>query len=398
MDPAPLIFVTDQEAVRLNEQARQAIASNRLAEGCRLLQDALRRDPRYLPAWLNLAAAQRAEGDLAAALDSVASALKLQPLHYPALLLRGILLEAMGQTRKAGDAYAIALTQLPPPDRLDEAMRRATSHAIAIHKQSLLELENFFDRELRPEIGLGSSAARRRMDQFVDHLAGKRRPFWQAPTNFFYPGLASIEFHDRDDFPWLPMVEAATDRVCDELIAVLRDEQAQRELEPYMQRPVDEPVEQWGELNFSPRWSAYHFALYGKIYHEHRQACPYTAALLDQMPIPVIQNRMPAALFSILQPKTHIPAHNGAGNIRLLCHLPLILPPHCRFRVGNSIREWRMGEAFVFDDTIEHEAWNDSDQLRAVLIFDIWNPALSENERNFITHALTSLDRFSEQE
>ena len=132
----------------------------------------------------------------------------------------------------------------------------------------------------------------------------------------------------------------------------------------------------------------------GKLYEDHRRACPKTAALLDQVPFPLVQNRSPAALFSILQPKTHIPAHTGAGNIRLLCHLPLILPGNCRFRVGSSVLEWKMGEAMVFDDSIEHEAWNDSDQRRAVMIFDIWHPLLSADERDYIRRSLTAMDAF----
>jgi aspartyl/asparaginyl beta-hydroxylase (cupin superfamily) len=83
--------------------------------------------------------------------------------------------------------------------------------------------------------------------------------------------------------------------------------------------------------------------------------------------------------------------------VRLLCHLPLVLPGNCRFRVGNETREWKMGEAFVFDDTIEHEAWNDSDQMRAVLIFDVWNPLLTQEERDFISHALIGMDQFTRE-
>ena len=65
-------------------------------------------------------------------------------------------------------------------------------------------------------------------------------------------------------------------------------------------------------------------------------------------------------------------------NTRLICHLPLIVPPGCGFRVGNETREWEEGKLLIFDDTIEHEAWNESDQDRVVLIFDIWRPELSE--------------------
>jgi aspartyl/asparaginyl beta-hydroxylase (cupin superfamily) len=64
-----------------------------------------------------------------------------------------------------------------------------------------------------------------------------------------------------------------------------------------------------------------------------------------------------------------------------VCHLPLIVPADCGFRCGETIRQWRVGEAFVFDDTIEHEAWNDSDELRVVLIIELWPPALEPDDR-----------------
>jgi aspartyl/asparaginyl beta-hydroxylase (cupin superfamily) len=72
-------------------------------------------------------------------------------------------------------------------------------------------------------------------------------------------------------------------------------------------------------------------------------------------------------------------------NCRLICHLPLIVPPDCRFRVGNEVREWEEGKLLIFDDTIEHEAWNESDEDRIVLIFDIWRPELTEQERFELT-------------
>jgi aspartyl/asparaginyl beta-hydroxylase (cupin superfamily) len=89
-------------------------------------------------------------------------------------------------------------------------------------------------------------------------------------------------------------------------------------------------------------------------------------------------------MFSILEPRTRIPPHTGTSNVRLTVHLPLVVPPGCGFRVGAETREWREGEAWAFDDTIEHEAWNDSDQPRAILIIDAWNPLLTEAEREFV--------------
>lgn len=106
----------------------------------------------------------------------------------------------------------------------------------------------------------------------------------------------------------------------------------------------------------------------------------------------------PSAFFSTLAPKTLIPPHTGVTNARLVVHVPLIVPPDCWFRVGNERREWKPGEALIFDDTIEHEAWNGSDEMRAVLIFDIWNPYLDEHERDLVCELLAGVRDYYAQE
>ena len=93
-------------------------------------------------------------------------------------------------------------------------------------------------------------------------------------------------------------------------------------------------------------------------------------------------------MFSLLAPQTTIPPHVGVANFRLLCHLPLIIPGKCWFRVGEQVREWRPGTAWVFDDSIEHEAKNESDLLRIIMIFDIWHPDLSLAEQQAIAAAV----------
>ena len=112
------------------------------------------------------------------------------------------------------------------------------------------------------------------------------------------------------------------------------------------------------------------------------------------MPLSFIPDVAPCALFSALEPHTHIPAHSGVTNARSLVHLPLIIPGPARFRVANDIREWKMGEAWVFDDTLEHEAWNDADQLRVIMIVDVWNPYLSEGERELVAAAISAYYEF----
>ncbi|MGS0754660.1 aspartyl/asparaginyl beta-hydroxylase domain-containing protein [Roseateles sp. GG27B] len=85
-----------------------------------------------------------------------------------------------------------------------------------------------------------------------------------------------------------------------------------------------------------------------------------------------------------------MPPHVGVSNARFVTQVPLIIPPDCgcSFRVGNQRRQGVSGQAWVFDDTMEHEAWNDSKQLRVLLNFDIWHPELTAVKRRMIT-ALT---------
>jgi aspartyl/asparaginyl beta-hydroxylase (cupin superfamily) len=109
-----------------------------------------------------------------------------------------------------------------------------------------------------------------------------------------------------------------------------------------------------------------------------------------------VRGRAPGVLFSMLRPRTHIPPHWGMLNTRLICHLPLIVPQGCRLRVGNHERTVEAGKLMIFDDSINHEAWNDSDEVRIVLLFEIWNPALSEAERAALTAMFGAVSLYSE--
>jgi aspartyl/asparaginyl beta-hydroxylase (cupin superfamily) len=197
-----------------------------------------------------------------------------------------------------------------------------------------------------------------------------------------FPQLPAIEFYGRREFPWLDSIEAASDEIRAELLDVLAD--GPKMLEPYVAHPQGVPSERWRDLNCSRRWGVYFLWKEGAPYPEHLARCPRTVAALEAWPRWDVPTCGGTAVFSILDAKTRIPPHHGVNNTRLVVHLPLIVPPGCGFRVGGERREWQPGKAFIFDDTIEHEAWNDSDLPRAVLILDIWSPFLSAAEREFV--------------
>src|SRR6266513_3125799 len=226
----------------------------------------------------------------------------------------------------------------------------------------------------------------RRVELCLEALMGKRQVFYSQPTWMYFPELPAIEFFERADFPWLDTIEAASDEIRAELLRVLV---ADRDgLQPYIDFPPDMPLDQFRELNRSRSWSAYFLWNQGAVNAGHIARCPVTARVLEAAPLrPRIEARAPTAFFSILDANTRIPPHTGVTNTRLTVHLPLVVPPGCGFRVGATTREWLPGKAWVFDDTIEHEAWNSSDTPRAILIFDIWNPLLTAAERDLVQTA-----------
>ncbi len=385
--------ISGQESLqRLKTIASHALSAGRLAEAIQALGEATELDGSDPYLHLSIAGAYRAFGDHVAALAALERALALEPKLFLGLLMKGSLQERVGETRAAAITYGRALAQLPQGMRLDAPTQSAVEHARQVHHRYVQALSEFVKDALDVDQGAVTDAEARRVDLFVDATLSVRRIYRQEPTDYHYPGLPAVEFHDRKAFPWLAELEASTGEITEELHAVMgRSEH----FTPYVSYPDGVPLDQWSGLNRSTRWSAYHFFNMGRREVENCNRCPKTTRLLERLPQPQVQGRMPAAMFSVLRARTRIPPHTGVANIRLVVHLPLIVPPGCGFRVGNVTREWKIGEAWVFDDTIEHEAWNNSDEDRVVMIFDVWNPQLSEAERRMVASVMASIDRFN---
>ena len=255
-------------------------------------------------------------------------------------------------------------------------------------------------RELRAFLeartgGLRAQENRRdveRFEQCLDIVTGKRRFVTANPVNLPMPQLPAIEFFHREDFDWVPAVEAATPHILAELEAISGGDRAG--FEPYVQTRPGDAAGQFADLDHDLSWGAYFLWKHGRRIDAHCAACPATVAAVEHAPMVHVRARAPAVFFSELQPNTHIPPHHGATNTRLTVHLPLIVPDGCAFRVGDQTRPWVPGELFIFDDTILHEAWNRSDTRRVVLIFDIWHPMLTALERELVTRTVEGLVEF----
>jgi aspartyl/asparaginyl beta-hydroxylase (cupin superfamily)/Tfp pilus assembly protein PilF len=346
-----------------------------------LLEQAVGADPANPMLWLNLAGALRGLGHADAEMAALDKLLKIEPLNVRALLQKASLLEIRKDSRAAAATYRIALRIIPEGFEPPPQMRAILQHAKEAVEANDGALEVFVEERLQ---GLRERYADEPLERFEGCLATllrKRRIFAQQPTFMYFPRLPPIEFYDRKDFPWLDSIEAATDDIREELLNVLSD--GPETLTPYVSHP-EGTAGRFTELNNSRRWGVYYFWREGVAYKDNLARCPRTAAALEAWPRCDVPGYSPSAVFSILDAKTRIPPHSGVSNTRLLVHLPLIIPPGCGFRVGAEQREWVPGKAFVFDDTMEHEAWNDSDVPRAVMIFDIWNPSLSAAERDMV--------------
>lgn len=340
------------------------------------------RYPHNLELKLHKALAHRLNGDLSTALWALDQALAADPYFFLALLSKGEILKQMGKPRLAADVFCNALKIAPPeeqtPKSLEAPLARARETVAAVSGELEAHLRNAMT-------SIGNSfpgETTARMEECLGILAGTKQVHNAKPVQLHVPRLPAIPFFDREHFPWLETLEAATETIRDELVSLL--DEGLPGFAPYIDYPPGTPENQYKALNRSQLWSALWLWRDGEPQLEAQARCPQTTAVLSQLPLADQPGFAPTAVFSALAAKTAIPPHTGSTNARLLVHLPLILPGPAGFRVGNETRNWRLGEAWVFDDTIEHEAWNDADETRVIMIFDVWNPLLNESEKEMV--------------
>ena len=335
--------------------------------------------PDAAPIWFNLFQAQDCAGEPDKGLASLDRALTLDPNYLPAILMKADVLDRLGRPAESLALYRAILASGPSVDGLPEPVVRSFERGQAIVRADDESRAAALEGPLAGLEAAWPGADFERAKAYLEQRTGRRKVYVQQPVNGHFPYLPALEFFPRDHFPWLPGLEARTDEIRRELLALLDGGGAG--FAPYVAFDPTLPANQWAELNHSRRWSAFFFWKDGERQDANCARCPATAALLETLPLLDLPAKGPTAMFSILDPRTRIPPHTGSSNVRTTVHLPLVVPEGCGFRVGAQSRPFEPGKAWAFDDTIEHEAWNDSDQPRAILILDVWNPLLTEAER-----------------
>jgi aspartyl/asparaginyl beta-hydroxylase (cupin superfamily) len=178
----------------------------------------------------------------------------------------------------------------------------------------------------------------------------------------FFP-TGNVTFFKPDSYPWIAEVERDWMAIRKELDALL----VRREEIPNFQ----DLSEKQKVLTEGEQWKTFFLYGYGVEARENCARCPETVRILKRIP------GMKTAMFSILAPQKHIPPHRGMWKGMLRYHLGLIVPGpkgSCRIRVDQDVRTWEEGKSLVFDDSHEHEVWNDSDSYRVVLFVDVVRP------------------------
>jgi aspartyl/asparaginyl beta-hydroxylase (cupin superfamily) len=228
-------------------------------------------------------------------------------------------------------------------------------------------------------------------------LSERERPpvfqrFPQMPLVYFYPDLPHVEFADISHYGWRGAFEAGFPAMRDEALGLLG---GQADFRPYIRTNTQRPQGDVHGMLENADWSTYFLWENGGPVDGHVAHCPQTfQATMDAVPLCHMGPRAPSVMLSLLRPGAHIPPHTGMVNCRFICHLPLVVPENCGFRVGETTIQWTEGRMIAFDDTVQHEAWNRSDKNRLVLIFDIWRPELELVEREMITALFAAVDSY----
>lgn len=381
----------------LNAMAMAALRQGDRVRAMALLQQALGHAPQDPLSLNNLAQAYQAGGELEAALQCYRDLLQLKPEIYAARLSAARLLEALGRADQALPHYFRAVSDAQRDGRWLSAestprgLQPLVQHAMQCIDQGREALFAPMLHAWRQRYG--ASEIERSVHCLRLYL-GQAAPAYpdpqQRPSFLFFPGLPASPYLDKRQLPQTQILEQRWPVVREELLRLLGSEEGS---ERVFHSEALEQANLRGERG-PPKWNGYYFNRHGERREENCRACPQTAALLDDLPLCRIMGHAPETMFSVLSPGTHLLPHQGITNTRVVGHLALIVPPDCALRVVDQPYHWREGEVVIFDDSYWHEAWNRSDRLRVVLIFDLWHPELSLAEREMVSELVTGIGDF----
>ena len=381
----------------LNVAALIALRNGETKRSLELLDRSVSLNPADPVTQHHLGLAQEAAGNLEAAAAAHRAALQAAPQLHVARLHLGRALEQLGHKHEAIVQYARALADAQQqgrwlnPDTTPAALRGAIEHAVLAVRSDRREAFQQILARLTARYGAADMG---RVGKCLRIYFNEEQPVYpdprQQPTFLYFPDLPANTYLNLAKCPWIPALEAQTAAIREEMLALLPSAQGR---ERVFTSDELELVNLRG-LDVAPTWNGYYFYRHGERRADNCLACPRTAAALEAVPLAHVREHAPEVLYSVFTPGTHLLPHRGVTNTRLVGHLPLLVPDDCVLNVGGEPHHWQEGRVVVFDDTYEHEAWNRSAKTRVVMIFDIWNPYLTEAECAAVTDLIGDIGDF----
>lgn len=370
------------------------------ARAAELLSELVRAHPNDAQLALDHAVALAQAERLREAIAVVEASLAFNPKHFPSWLLLGHIREAEGDSMGALRAWYQAVTgaqreghwkdqSSTPPNLLEPVV-----HAIERVRAGRREL--LFDVYETLRAQHGASALQR-----VDRALSGYLKEWdstpvdsrQRPRFFFFSDLPNTPYLDPYLQPWAKRLEASFAAIREEAIRVWTEGQR---LQDFLELSDSARLEDYlrGD-GVTPAWEAFFFYRHGHRFDANHSLCPRTSEVLESIELCRIEEQAPEICFSVLKPRSHIMPHYGVTNVRLVMHLPLLVPPDCALNlIDVGEHHWQEGKLMMFDDTFQHEAWNRSDETRIVLLMDCWNPHLTGVEQLAVKQLIEMISRF----
>jgi beta-hydroxylase len=241
-------------------------------------------------------------------------------------------------------------------------------------------------------MGNGILTFKQRRKKFVKNLGGK--VLWNIEKVMEkYSKVPTTPFLDPSRFAWTKHLEDNWQVMRAELDEILKNKEA---IPNFQDISEDQK-----SITKDNNWKTYFFYGFGYKAEQNCARCPETTKLIESVP------GMTTAFFSILEPGKHIPRHRGVYKGFLRYHLGLLVPEpkkRCRIRVDNIYSHWEEGRSMMFDDTYDHEVWNDTEGIRVVLFMDVIRPmrfpasAINSGIINLIKHTGYIQDAKNNQE
>ncbi len=349
---------------------------DRLEDSVELLQRAIKQDPELAEAHHNLGTVMQRLRRPEDALRHHARALELAPDYADARSGRATSLRILGHTAEAIAEFELALDRAP--DHADAELGLADALVVAGRdREAFVHYRNAAAIDARCTAALDRALAGFATRHPREAQIGMQRlnAFMKAfilnhgsPRMNKYPGLTARPFHDPSIFPVVRALESAFADIRREI-----DGLAAAEFSPELET----------HLMKQGNWDVFNFYERGQKNEKNRARCPTIARIIDSHD--TLRTLAGVLYASRLTPGAHIGAHRGPTNIRMRCHLGIHIPAgDCALRVGNETQSWHEGKCLVFDDSLEHESWNHTNEPRIVLIVDLWHPELMPVEITFL--------------